>query len=68
MLQTHTPGDRVTAAQDVLAAVTLSMFAAQQERRERRAARSAVRAQRRADRAVRLVLRGRVGATETPGS
>jgi hypothetical protein len=68
VLQTHTSSDRVSVAEDALAAFTLTVLAARQSRHEKRATRAVRRAERRADRAVRLVMRGRLSASETPGS
>ena len=58
MLHTNTPTDRVTVAEDALAAFSLSVLNARQSRSEKRAARAFARAERRADRAARQALRG----------
>jgi phytoene/squalene synthetase len=58
MLHTNTPSDRVSVAQDALAAFGLTLMNGRQARRERRLARAMARAERRADRAARLALRG----------
>jgi hypothetical protein len=58
MLQTHTPSDRVSVAEDALAAFSLTVIHARHTRREKRVARAMARAERRADRAARLALRG----------
>lgn len=58
MLHTNTPGDRVTVAEDALAAFSLAVLNGRQSRSERRTARALARAERRADRAARLALRG----------
>lgn len=65
MLQTHTPSDRVTVAQDALAAFSLTVLNSRTERRNKRLARAMARADRAADRAARRALRG-LPATQPP--
>jgi phytoene/squalene synthetase len=58
MLQTNTPTNRVSVAEDALAAFSLTLINARETRHEKRVARAMARAERRADRAARLALRG----------
>ncbi|HEY2272594.1 MAG TPA: hypothetical protein VGH30_07455 [Jatrophihabitantaceae bacterium] len=58
MLQTNTPSNRVSVAEDALAAFGLTVMNARSARQDKRVARAMARAERRADRAARLALRG----------
>jgi hypothetical protein len=58
MLHTNTPSDRVSVAEDALAAFSLTVINGRRARQEKRVARALARAERRADRAARLALRG----------
>jgi hypothetical protein len=67
MLHTNTPGDRVSVAEDALAAFSLTLIRAGQTRHDKRVARAMARAERRADRAARLALRG-LPVAQPPGA